>query len=87
MGVKLATDTQKILDLLKELFGDSESEPDVNDYIAAMIDDFGKRMWFLTSSYPISKQEEAPIVMLRHVKKTEAEVGPEDDGLGLEPPY
>lgn len=47
---KMVSDTDTILVFLKQMFKDTEDSPAVNDYVAATIDDFGKRLWFFKAS-------------------------------------
>ena len=43
-------DSASINSLVKEIFTKTEKFPDVNDYMAAMVADYGKRSWFIESS-------------------------------------
>ena len=47
---KALEDNQRMLELSKKLFSSSAAYPDINDYAAGMVADFGKRVWFLKSS-------------------------------------
>ena len=47
---KMMLDTELILTYLKQMFKETEESPAVNDYVAATIDDFGKRLWFFKAS-------------------------------------
>lgn len=57
---KAITDNSLVMTQIEELFKSTAEGPaDVNDYMAAMTADYGKRQWFLNSS--TSKKEEAPV--------------------------
>ncbi len=47
---KALLDIDRIMSMLKAIFAESGKEPDINDYMAMMIDEYGKRAWFLSSS-------------------------------------
>ncbi len=47
---KAKVDTRVILATVREIFRETEKFPDVNDYMAEMVADYGKRNWFLRSS-------------------------------------
>ena len=47
---KMTSDTKKIQVYLKKMFQDTEKFPGINDYVAATIDDLGKRLWFFRAS-------------------------------------
>jgi len=55
---KALEDNQRMLELSKKLFSASAAYPDINDYAAGMVADFGKRIWFLKSSIMEDKMEE-----------------------------
>lgn len=52
---KAIEDSTAILKMTKLMFKETGAYPDVNDYMAIMIDDMGKRIWFLKSSQKSSK--------------------------------
>lgn len=47
---KAIKDNNIIISQAKAIFKNYEEFPDVNDYMATMIDDYGKRNWFLKAS-------------------------------------
>ena len=47
---KMISDTTIIQKHLKKMFEETEKFPGINDYVAATIDDLGKRLWFMKAS-------------------------------------
>ena len=49
---KMVNDNTFVLSQSKEIFKASSEAADINDYMAIMISDYGKRQWFIKSSLP-----------------------------------